>query len=58
LNILTYFINYLNLIGTGYNSTNDSDILLLEISNIDEYKWIKITFPSSPNNIPIILGYI
>jgi len=58
LNILTYFINYLNLIGTGYNSTTDSDILLLEISNIDEYKWIKITSPSSPNNIPTILGTV
>src|SRR6266540_1149352 len=40
---------YLNFIGMGYNTTFgmvDSDILLLDISNNDEYTWTTIFEPS------------
>src|SRR6266498_1553035 len=48
------FYNYLNFIGIGYNTTFgmvDSDILLLDISNNDEYMWTNIFEPSIPKTI-------
>ena len=37
------------LIGQGYDQSAESDILLLDISNNDEYKWTDIFDPSPPS---------
>ncbi len=39
--------NYLNSIGIGYNET-ENDLLLLDISNNDEYIWTTIFHPIPP----------
>ena len=51
--IIYYFTNYLNLlniflIGSGYTQGVDSDILLLDISNNDEYIWSTSFIPLPP----------
>ncbi len=51
LNHINKFYNYLNLIGAGYDET-ESDILLLDISNNDEYIWTNIFLPASPTSSP------
>jgi hypothetical protein len=58
-----YFINYLNLLkyiffkfyfikGIGYTREVDNDILLLDISNDDEYVWTTSFVPSLTSQTP------
>ena len=50
------------LIGSGYDQSVESDILLLDISNNNEYIWTNSFDPSMPRskskNIPIIVGAV
>src|SRR5205807_7548327 len=43
------------LIGQGYDQSSESDILLLDISNINEYNWTNnfdLSSPSPPSSLP------
>ena len=63
------FINKIWLIGLGYNQSVESDILLLDISNNENYIWTttyepitpsppSLSSPRSPNKLAIIIGII
>jgi len=49
--IYLYFITII-LIGSGYDPKIENDILLLDISNDEEYIWTNLFDPSSPLPLP------
>ena len=50
-NTINYYYFFLFLLGYGYDQSTESDILLLDISNNDEYVWTEdFVPPTSPTN--------